>query len=220
MKTLFLSFALAATLCLSAQDTDAVNYNRWSIEGNIGNNLTIKPFRTDYLATQDKVNGVTHFNIGTRYMHTPKLGLKFDLAYDVFQSKKEATVDYKNVQFRIGLQGVVNLSQVLKFENFTDRFGLLAHGGGQLAAFIPKMGVTKNSLDRDGGFMLGITPQYRLNDRMVFSGDITGYYYLRQHLNWDGSVRSSYANLNGIYYNFSVGLTYYLGDRETHVDWF
>lgn len=219
MKTLFLSIALVSVYCLSAQEKEITNYNKWSIEGNIGNNLPIKPFSTDYLATQDKVFGVTQFNIGTRYMHTPKFGLKFDFSYDVFKSKKESTYEYKNVQYRLGLQGVVNLAQALKFETFTDRFGLLTHGGVQVAAFIPSTGVNAKRIDKDGGFMLGITPQYRLNNRTVLTSDVTGFYYLRKHFNWDGTSRTSYANLNGIYYNFSIGITYYLGKNDRHIDW-
>jgi OOP family OmpA-OmpF porin len=53
----------------------------------------------------------------------------------------------------------------------------------------------------------------------VLTFDFTTINNFRQHLNWDGSTAISKDNLSGRLYNFSVGLTYYLGKKKEHADW-
>jgi OOP family OmpA-OmpF porin len=68
--------------------------------------------------------------------------------------------------------------------------------------------------------MFGITPQVRLTKWMALTGDFTVINNVRQHLNWDGSAATSAENLSGVLYNTSLGLTFYLGKKDKHADWY
>ena len=128
---------------LSAQDmtqettTNASNdYNKWSIEVAGGIN---KPFRT--FTPGYRTDGLNFWqaDLGVRYMFNNKFGLKADFGYNKFQNSDE-TPEFDTTYLRADLQGVVNVGRVLNFEDWTNTFGLLAHGG---------FGVYQMSFDED-----------------------------------------------------------------------
>jgi OOP family OmpA-OmpF porin len=68
--------------------------------------------------------------------------------------------------------------------------------------------------------MLGLTPQFRLTNKLVFTSDFSVLVNSRQHLNWDGGENLISNNLSGEMNVISFGLTLYLGNKEKHADWF
>lgn len=231
MKILYLGLLLAPLLSCYAQEAenDTIerhHFNHWSVEANIGQNKPIRPFAEGYYASKPNTyfyfNGVEHFDIGIRYMFSNIFGLKLDIAYDdVKDQNGSGSLDFQTKQYRLGLQGVANLGRLMRFETFTHRFGLLAHGGLQVSTLQPTMGPNKNLKEQDGGFMYGVTPQFRLTNWLVITGDFTGLQNFRQHLNWDGSYSDKENSLSGTIFNTSLGLTFYLGDKnKKHADWY
>lgn len=209
------------------------DFNTWSVEFNIGTNKAIRPFSKGYSASGDNrffnFTGINHFDIGARRMISTKFGFKFDYALDVVENQEETdSKPYHSLQNRIALQGVVNLGRLLGFETFTKRIGLLAHGGPQASRFYGKEAIYKmNTItgykkhkEYNGGYMIGLTPQYRVTDRFVITGDFTVLVNSRQHLNWDGSYSPDETNLGGQMNNITLGLTCYLGKKEKHADWY
>lgn len=201
------------------------SFNIWSIEANVGQNKAIRPFAADYYSSDPtkylNFSDINHFDIGLRYMFSPKFGLKLDFASDeVANQSGSGSLPFKVQQYRIGLQGVANLGRIMSFETFTSRFGLLAHAGFQVGKITPQMGSNKDATEDNGGIIVGLTPQLRITKWLVLTGDFSVLSNVRQHFNWDGSYSANANNLSGIMYNTSLGLTAYLGKKEKHADWY
>lgn len=204
------------------------DFNTWSVEFNLGTNKAIRPFAKGYSASGDNrffnFTGINHFDIGVRRMISTKFGFKFDFASDIVENQDESdSKPYHSLQNRIALQGIVNIGRLVGFETFSKRIGLLAHGGPQASRFYGKEAINtgyKNNKEYNGGYMIGITPQYRITDRFVITGDFTVLVNSRQHLNWDGSHSPDEANLSGQMNNITLGLTCYLGKKAKHADWY
>lgn len=227
MKT-YVTTILLSTLCFNsiyAQDKLENAYNKWSLELNIGQNKPEKPFATGYFSSDPNTyfnfNGIEHIDFGVRYMFNPYFGGKVDVGYDILQNQSgTASLPFETKQYRVGLQGIINFSRLLKFEAFSNRFGLLAHGGLQVSQLAPQMGINKGITEQNGGLIIGLTPQVRISNRLVLNGDFSYMSNVRQHLNWDGSTSNSSNNLAGSLFNTSLGLTVYLGKNEKHADWY
>lgn len=232
MKNITTITALFLTSCAAfaqEKENDTIErhrFNHWSIEVNAGQNKPIEPFASGYYASKPNTffyfNGVEHYDIGVRYMFSNVFGAKLDFGYDVIKDQDgSGSLDFETRQLRLGLQGVANLGRVLRFETFTRRFGLLAHGGVQFSSLTPQMGANKGNDERDGGIIYGLTPQFRLTDWLVVTGDFTALNNFRQHYNWDGTFADKENSLSGTLFNTSLGITVYLGNKDRkHADWY
>jgi len=219
-------FLLSSPILALAQEREfkKAEYNQWSIEINTGINKGVKPYSAGYYSSNPNkyfdFSEVKHFDLGSRYMFSNVFGLKGDVAFDQIQNQSgSGSLPFDTRQYRIGLQGVVNLSRVLKFEAFTNRVGLLTHAGIEMAYRTPKTGPNSGKTEKDGGIMIGVTPQFRLGNRVSLTGDFTVISNVRQHFTWDGQNSATDNNLSGLLYNASLGLTFYLGKKEVHADW-
>lgn len=200
-------------------------YNRWSFEVQTGQNKPVRPFATGYYSSDPNklisISGTNHMNVGVRYMLSNAFGLKLDYARDQFTPQSGAgSLSFDTQLYRFGLQGVMNLGGLLHFESFTNRVSVLVHAGVHVSQFYVNEGASKNLTEGNGGVMFGITPQIRLTKWVALIGDFTVVNNVRQHLNWDGSYASTEENLSGVLYNTSLGLTFYLGKKDKHADWY
>ena len=200
-------------------------YNTWSIEANIGSSKAVRPFTDGYASSGDSkflnITGINHFDIGVRKMINPKFGLKFDIASDIIENQG-SSADSKNfysTQNRVALQGIINLARVLNFNTFSKRIGLLAHGGVQLGSLTPKPVGGKIRSDRNGGYIIGLTPQVKITDKLVFTSDFSVLVNSRQHSTWNGGENKVSNNLSGEMNVINFGLTCYLGKNAKHEDW-
>jgi OOP family OmpA-OmpF porin len=214
---------LLITSVLTAQQDSLKGkpFNRWSVEINAGQNKALKPFSAGYYsADPDKFftfSGVNHFDAGVRYMLSETFGFKLDGAYDQIENQDgSSSLPFSTKSYRIGLQGVVNLGHIMNFESFTKRFGLLGHAGMQVSRFV----ASSDRHEKNGGVVLGITPQFRLARWCALTGDFTYIGNVRQHLTWDGQFSPAENNLAGSMVHTSLGLTFYLGKKATHADWY
>ncbi|WP_296147445.1 OmpA family protein [uncultured Flavobacterium sp.] len=200
-------------------------FNRWSIEANVGQNKAVRPYSDGYYSSDPSnyfnFSGVDHYDLGVRYMFSNLFGLKIDGAYDLIESQSgSGSLPFETKQYRLGLQGVANLGRIMRFETFTSRFNILGHAGIQVSRLEPQTGLNEGVSEDNGGIMLGLTPQLRITDWLVLTGDFTVISNVRQHLNWDGNYSAEDNNLSGMMYNTSLGLTVYLGKKEKHADWY
>ena len=233
-KTLILIALIASGNAVFAQDKENSKeeklnedglYNRWSVELNAGQNKAVRPYSTGYYSSDPSnyfnFSGVDHFDLGVRYMFSNLFGLKLDGAYDIIESQSgSGSLPFETHQYRLGLQGVANLGRIMRFETFTGRLNLLAHAGVQVSQLKPQTGLNKGVTEDNGGIMVGLTPQFRVTDWLVLTGDFTVISNVRQHFNWDGNYSAEADNLSGMMYNTSVGVTVYLGKKQKHADWF
>jgi OOP family OmpA-OmpF porin len=229
MKKIIFIIAVSSFGTLFAQETTDTKekslYNRWSFEVNAGQNKPVRPFASGYYSSDPtkyfNFSGMNHYDIGVRYMLSNAFGLKLDYSIDQFSEQSGAgSLSFQTKLNRFGFQGVMNLGRLLRFESFTNRIGIVAHAGLHVSKFTVNEGTNKNSTEENGGVMFGITPQVRLTKWMALTADFTVVNNVRQHLNWDGSYASSDANLSGMLYNTSLGLTFYLGKKDKHADWY
>ena len=216
-----LSFLLLAFASANAQDSAATvekassdGYNKSSIEVNGGVNKPTRAMTDGYYTS---TLNLFHADLGVRYMFNPKFGLKLDFGYDKFQEHDDSN-PFESTYLRTSLQGVVNLGRVLNFEDWTDTFGLLVHGGFGVSQLSAKDGF--DGEDYMGNGILGITGQVKLSNSVVLTGDLTGIVHGKQNYNFDGQGPTTTGTFDGTLLNASVGLTFYLGKNEKHADWY
>ena len=213
-------------LALAAQEKEEKGlntFNTWSVEINAGMNNAIAPFGDNYSASNESKfmnTSINHFDLGLRYMLTSKFGIKLDVANDkISNASGSSSLPFETQQYRLGLQGVINAGKLMGFDEFTKTIGLLIHGGVQASLLTPKTGVNKDVTEKNGGIMLGITPQVKLSKNLALTIDFTVLSNVRQHFAWDGSNSAKSNNLNGQMYTTSFGITYSFGKHENHADW-
>lgn len=208
-KYLLLSFCLLGGI-LTAQE---VHYDRFSIEATTGVHLPISPIN-DHSASE--FIGLKQFQVGGRFMISEKYGLKAHYGYNDFEDPDNSS---NGITFhRFAGEGVVNLSKLVKL-NYTARehFVLLAHGGAGLTFAIPSM---QNQTDHIGNLLVGLTGEIKLNNRFSILADATYITNLRQHHYFDGASFAGRDYQTGSFMNFSVGLSYSLGKKMIHADWY
>ena len=221
IKKLTLVVLLASSAATFAQEESEV-YNKWSVEAGVGtSNLTgLMSTRQYYNEAFSPIN----FNLGARYMFNRKFGVKFAFATDQVEGtgvgKFEASILHLNANT------VVNLGQVLDFQQFTNRIGLLMNVGfGWSRMSLNDEFVTanygRNNDDNMLNAIVGFTVQGRLTDKLVVNLDASQRYLGFNTLNLDGTRNNdtSQSRIDGGVLNFSLGLTYYLGSNTKHVDW-
>ena len=164
--------------------------------------------------------GLNHFDLGARYMISPKFGVKFSVAYDRLQNQEgSGSGEFDMRVIGVGLQGVVNAVRLFSFEERAGRFGLLFHGGFQATQMTPQIGINEGHEEYNGGIMVGFTPQLRIARNIGVHVDFTYHANVRQHFAWDGSYAKAEENLAGSMYTFSVGMSYSFGRVGLHGDW-
>lgn len=192
-----------------------VSYNRWSLEGALGINKPTKPFTKGYFTDQV---GWFHADFGTRYMFNRRFGLSTDIGFDQITSADDSPF-FKTYYWRISLQGVINVGNVLHFHEWSDRIGLLVHGGGGLATLTDRHHRIGNGSDEMLHYVLGFQPQVRVSDRVALFADLTMQWNVYQSQSFDLKSSSDVAGVDGRLLTASIGINYYLGKNKTHIDW-
>jgi OOP family OmpA-OmpF porin len=245
---LLLSFALLPFASIAQKEdskeaedvvSNALEYNKWTIELTTGVAKGTKPFTDGYFSSRpDSYFGsfkLNNFSLATRYMFSARFGLKADLSYDKFENNKNTlSKPFKMDQYRLGVQGVVNASRLFNIQETLGRLSFLIHAGIQVAQATPKLDAPNdldvgipgvglnanyNKSELNGGVIFGISPEFRIFKKFSIIGDFSTIANFRQHYAWDGHVSDSGNNLSGQMIVASLGLTYSFGKEEMHGDW-
>ena len=194
--------------------------NRWSLEPGVGINNAVKPYSPGYWSN---TVGVIHAGMGVRYMFNNRYGLLLDGSYDRIKhdevsifSNTGTSLPFKSHYFRTSLQLVLNLGRLFTFENFTDKYSLLFHLGGG-ASFL-KSKVNPNT-DRMVNFMFGLTPQIKINNRLVLFVDASFIWHIYQQYTFDMYSGVFERGFDGFTAKGAIGTHIYLGKHATHYDW-
>jgi len=219
MKKILLTLGFALALnTLSAQtetvEKKAVDFNQWSFEIAGGFNKPQRPLTAGY--STSIVSPYT-VELGTRYMFNNKFGLKADFGFNSFTGKKDESMDFDTKYYRVDLQGVANLGRIMNFDKWTNTFGLLGHAGFGLS-FLERKDPTYVK-DRMGNFMVGVTGQIKLSERIALTGDFTTITNAKQNLAFDGFSNNNIRGFNGSLFTGTAGITIYLGSNAKHADW-
>ncbi|RYX98761.1 OmpA family protein [bacterium] len=219
MKKILLT--LTSVLALSsayAQTEEKANvntsdYNKWSIELAGGVNKYQRPATSGYFTSTPSFYNA---DFGVRYMFNNKFGLKLDAGYYNF-TEKDGSLPFESHYYRANLQGVANLGRIMNFETWTNTFGLLGHTG---FGYSQLKSEGKPFTDKMLNFMAGVTGQVRLGNKVALTGDFSTILNAQQNVAFDGNSTMSGRGFQGIMFQGTVGLTFYLGGAEKHADWF
>jgi len=220
MKKLFLSLILVSSLTIVNAQTETEkstesSFNKWSVEVNGGVNRSSRPFTAEYFS---KTPSFFNVDLGVRHMFNSKFGVKTDIGFYRMQSHKHSlpfTTEYSRANF----QGVLNFGRIMNFEEFTKSFNILFHTGIGYYQFR-----TKDTQFTDSGanFIIGITGQIKLSDKIVLNTDVTSTTNTFQNYSFDGKtdIHATRRGFEGGIFSASVGLTFYLGKNVQHADWY
>jgi len=202
--------ALLLLFAARGQVADSV-YNHSSIDAQFGLNNPVEPMATQYDAA---TLNLFHVGLGYRYAINTKFGLRVGLGYDHFQ-ERAGTPDFHSEYYRVSLEGVANLGNMMDFQAWTRRIGLLFH-----------MGVGYSVLDGpviDPNHMMhgiiGLTPQVRLSERWNLYVDATTVANVYQRYTYDQRAINNNRGVDGYLINVSLGLQYNFGPHARHADW-
>lgn len=223
MKKLILSTIMAGAMAIAA---NAQEFNKFSLEVGGGFNKPMAPLNRNFLSPTLNLG---HIEFGARYMFNEKFGLKLDYG---FGSVREAqggdsqSLPFNTKYFRLNLQGVANIGRVMNFESFTRKFGLLLHTGAGIGLVNPEENQFNDFDDNVYTLIFGITPQFKISERVALVGDISTILNGRQTVTWDGAeairpdISNGFYGANGTWWTGTLGLNFYLGKAEQHADWF
>lgn len=206
-------------LCLaqgiSAQE--AKDYNKWSVEFGGGINKVSKPLNPGY-----HVDGYNLYTLtaGARYMFNTKIGLKLDFDMHRLMGDNRSIPFQTNV-YTVGLEGVANLGRILEFESWTKRINVLAHTGVGVGMLTGNDRIKEN--DNIGNFLIGLTGEYKLTNRVTLTGDFTMMNSFAMQSSWDGGQVYQPAGtqgFDGTLYAATIGLNISFGKHAEHADWY
>lgn len=204
---------LATVLAFGTVTAQEKPYNKWSIDLNAGITKPTNPFSDGY---NTKNFNFIHGDGGVRYMFNNKFGIKADFGYDKFEEDKDSK-QFETKYYRTSLQGVVNLGRVLSFEEWTSVLNLQAHAG---AGYSWMTNDHFSGKDQMGHFIVGLTGQLKLSERVALNADFTMINNVRQNNTWDGRGAVNDRGFDGTIYNATLGLSFYLGKNGKHADWY
>ena len=208
------------------------SYNKWSLELSAGQSKGVKPYTPGYYSSESQtfIGGfkINNFNLGLRYMFSPKFGLKAAFSYENFKNSPESK-KFETQQYRFGIEGVINACRLLDIQDQLGSFSLLIHGGVQMSSLTPKLdtgidiptGLSSNynSTENNIGVIYGVTPEYKITKKIAISVDFSVLSNFRQHYAWDGHTSDPNNNLSGQMINGTFGVSYSFGNKEIHGDW-
>lgn len=226
-KTLLFLFLLASVI-VSAQDemmndsnmeSELPTYDKWSIEIYGGAHKPTRQFAKGYYS---QPLSFYQANLGVRYMFNTKAGMRLSLGYNSIENDTQSPV-FESSYFRSTLEAVINLTSVLDFQEWTDCLGLQFHAGGGYSFIDYNKPVAIDKKDNMFHIMAGLTPMIKLSNSIALIGDASAIGNYKQKHTWDGTRLlngTEYRGLNGMIFNFSLGVNIYLGAAEKHADWF
>lgn len=199
-------FTLMSLFTANAQD-----YDHWSIDLGVGIHQVGSTLSPGY-----NPSPLGQGSLGFRYMFNERFGMRLDLGYNSF-TDSNGSLPFKSNYYRASIEGVFNMGNLLKFNSFSNRFGLLIHAGVG-AASLNVTEPTDNGGDLMYAMNVGLTPQYKLSDRLSLFLDFNSFVHFYQSDNFDGGPNTSIRESNISLMNASIGLNIALGKNKQSAD--
>jgi len=220
MKNKILLFVLVIFGFAGQAQRYGKSYNQFSIEAAYGISIPL-----NYVSSNNSAGNyisTTHFDVGLRYMFTKELGVKGEMSFDNYDGDD----DYGMKTTRLDAQVYYNLGQSMGLVYATNEtVGMLAHTG---------FGVSFNkssffgSAEHTGNFIIGLTPIFKITDKIALSTDFSYGLNFKQHVYYDGvpfnkppeMYSSPLVYKNAGQFNITIGAIFYLGSERNHADWY
>lgn len=209
-----LNFWVAFSLLFSVLGFSQYQMNKVSLEANYGYNGAISPYNKRF---NSNFSGMNHFDVGLRYMFTETIGAKVTYKFDHFVNDPGGLLGLKYNTLSLG--AVYNVGKQFGLTYLTrDRLGVNLNLDAGVAF---AKGVGQYDAEKIGVVGLGITPMYQLSHKVALAATYTHNFTLKQHYGFDGFLLDpEYKASKGSFYNFTVGIIYYLGENRYHSDWY
>ncbi|MBC6366506.1 OmpA family protein [Algoriphagus sp. AK58] len=203
------------------------DFNQWSLEVTGGFNKAMGPLSPGFLTPTLNLG---HVDFGTRYMFNEYFGVKGDIGIGTFREVQGESPEFSTNYLRGNLQMVMNYGRMMNFENFSRKLGLLGHFGPGFGRNKFQNTVFNQEPDYVYNILVGVTPQYKLTERIALVGDITYIHNGRQTYTFDGNKYNAPVQPNppanpfvhavGGWWTGTLGLNFYIGKAEQHADWY
>ena len=175
-----------------------------------------------------KVSPGIHADGGVRYQLNELISIRGGLSYDGFKTSRDkmyesdtANLEDNSSLISGSIEAVVNLKK-LKFMSFIpEKIGLNFHAGLGLSTMsnsnVKKFNTDNNITPSDPGLkgnddminiVFGLTPQYKLNDKISINLDLSTKLLVKQSLYVNPGQDSRVNDKMGNIFNVAVGATY------------
>ena len=175
-----------------------------------------------------KVSPGIHADGGVRYQLNELISIRGGLSYDGFKTSRDKLNDLDTANLTDNsslisgtIEAVVNLKK-LKFMSFIpEKIGLNFHAGLGLSTMsnsnVKKFNTDNNITPSDPGLkgnddminiVFGLTPQYKLNDKISINLDLSTKLLVKQSLYVNPGQDSRLNDKMGNIFNVAVGATY------------
>ena len=205
------ALTLLLTSLLSISFGQDSTYNRFSVDAQFGLNNPIEPMTTNYDAS---TLNLFHVGLGVRYAFNTKFGMRIGGGYDNFR-ERAGTPDFSSDYYRVSLEGVANVGNMMDFQTWTRRIGLLFHMGVGYSVLNGSL-IPANHMMHG---IIGLTPQVRLSERFSMSVDASVLANVYQNYTYDLRTLNNNRGVDGYLINLSLGLQYNFGRHARHADW-
>lgn len=205
------SLLLGGLFVFISNNTTAQDYNKWSIDLGAGIHTIGVPLTAGYSASP-----LGQGNVGVRYMLNNKFGLRFDIGFSKFNESK-GTPAFDANYYRASMEGVVNIGNVLNFNSWSKRINLLLHAGGGFSS-LNTLSPTINGGDGMVNLLVGLTPQFKISDKISVFADFSSIIHFGQENSIDGGPNPTFRETNVSMFNTSIGVNIALGKRKQHAD--
>jgi hypothetical protein len=181
-----------------------------------------------------RITQIHSYSLNFRRMHSYLFGSSLEASYDYF---KFINGNSPSHYARLGVNLHFNITDILKFNDFSKRLGMHAFTGfgyarlwnnGGMAPVPPTtMWLQQNpNMDQMLYGSIGLSGVCRINTFMSLNLTVSNVFNLRQRRQFDG--QSLIPQQNGFtsgFYKLSLGVNFYFGkgnakEMTTHADWF
>lgn len=164
-----------------------------------GTSNAVEPFTVGY---RSPTFGFFHAAVGARLMMNSKFGYRIIGGYDQIKNAPDRSLPFNSNYFRVSMEGVIDMGEVLSFKEFTHFFGLLLHGG------IGYSGLSGNHHYTSMGHALsGLSLQLKVNQDTQFFLDITRVNSVYQQWKFDMMNPHNELGFDGMLFNCTVGVS-------------
>jgi len=213
MKNLFTILFTVVALFSNAQFI-----KKLSLDVNVGGRFggAVSDSLYDGNGPKAKVSPGIHFDGGVRYQLSELISLRGGISYDGFKTTWDTLTADKAGLISGSIEAVVNLKK-LKFMSFIpEKIGLNFHAGLGLSTMSNPSFKEGREFSDPGmkgnddmiNMVFGLTPQYKLNDKISINLDLSTKLLLIQSLYVNASHNSSVNDKMGNIFNVAVGATY------------
>ena len=184
---------------------------KWSIDLGAGIHTIGVPLSPGYEASP-----LGQGNLGVRYMLNNRFGLRIDLGFSKFAESKETT-PFSSNYYRATFEGVVNLGSILHFNSWTNRFNVLLHAGGGFSS-LNTLEPIVNGGDGMVNLLIGLTPQFKISDKISVFADFSSIFHFAQGNSIDGGPNPTFRETNVCMFNTSIGVNIALEKKKQHTE--